>query len=193
MPVLRSRKGCVPCKVRRKKCSEQRPSCDACLRLNLECFYQSCPPLPSQRHRSKTLATFELQLPPNESRILSVTSFDSEIEQRIISRIPTFAKNFHTTLSSENSRDPSTLMQLTMNEQHVRKSIVACCASYFSRVHDECKSYYRATHGKAMEAVRLKMSEKRLGKHALFSLIVAVLYLGLIEVRHVYLYNIDSH
>lgn len=183
MPVLRSRKGCVPCKVRRKKCLEQRPSCSTCLRLNLECFYQSCPPLPSQRHRSKTLATFELQPPLNESKILPATTFDSEIEEKIISRIPAFAKNFHTTISSESSRDPSALLQMTMSEQHVRKSIVACCASYFSRAINECDSYFKVSRGKALEAVRLKMDEGHLGKHTMFSLVVAVLYLGLIEVR----------
>ncbi|KAH2154332.1 hypothetical protein KXW37_001359, partial [Aspergillus fumigatus] len=39
----RSRSGCYTCRVRRKKCDETRPSCQACMKLGLKCDYK--PPL----------------------------------------------------------------------------------------------------------------------------------------------------
>ncbi|GIK06873.1 hypothetical protein Aspvir_002525 [Aspergillus viridinutans] len=39
----RSRSGCYTCRVRRKKCDETRPSCQACTKLGLKCDYK--PPL----------------------------------------------------------------------------------------------------------------------------------------------------
>ena len=37
---LRTVTGCMSCRRRRKKCSEEKPSCDACTRLQLPCVYQ---------------------------------------------------------------------------------------------------------------------------------------------------------
>ncbi|KAL6941515.1 hypothetical protein ACO0RG_002647 [Hanseniaspora osmophila] len=36
---IRSRKGCWICRLRKKKCTEERPVCENCARLNLECLY----------------------------------------------------------------------------------------------------------------------------------------------------------
>ncbi|CCK68127.1 DNA-binding transcriptional regulator UME6 KNAG_0A04550 [Huiozyma naganishii CBS 8797] len=35
----RSRTGCWICRLRKKKCTEEKPNCRNCVRLNLECFY----------------------------------------------------------------------------------------------------------------------------------------------------------
>ncbi|AMD21102.1 HEL179Wp [Eremothecium sinecaudum] len=40
----RSRTGCWICRLRKKKCSEERPNCNNCLRLNLECVYDIIKP-----------------------------------------------------------------------------------------------------------------------------------------------------
>lgn len=40
-PRLRSHAGCVPCKKRRKKCDEQKPTCGACQRVNRHCSWIS--------------------------------------------------------------------------------------------------------------------------------------------------------
>ncbi|CAR24116.1 DNA-binding transcriptional regulator UME6 [Lachancea thermotolerans CBS 6340] len=40
----RSRTGCWICRLRKKKCTEEKPSCHNCLRLNLECFYDHTKP-----------------------------------------------------------------------------------------------------------------------------------------------------
>ncbi|SCW04095.1 LAFE_0H05820g1_1 [Lachancea fermentati] len=40
----RSRTGCWICRLRKKKCSEEKPNCHNCLRLNLECFYDIVKP-----------------------------------------------------------------------------------------------------------------------------------------------------
>ncbi|KAG7700807.1 hypothetical protein KL933_001657 [Ogataea haglerorum] len=37
----RSKNGCMTCKIRKKRCDEQRPSCGACIRLKKECKYVS--------------------------------------------------------------------------------------------------------------------------------------------------------
>ena len=37
----RSRQGCMTCRVRRKRCDEQRPACQNCTRLNLTCEWKS--------------------------------------------------------------------------------------------------------------------------------------------------------
>ena len=43
----KSRKGCVSCKGRHVKCSEELPTCRGCRRLGLECRYAPPPALPS--------------------------------------------------------------------------------------------------------------------------------------------------
>lgn len=40
----RSRTGCWICRLRKKKCTEEKPSCHNCLRLNLQCFYDHTKP-----------------------------------------------------------------------------------------------------------------------------------------------------
>lgn len=42
--VTRSRTGCWICRLRKKKCSEERPNCSNCIRLNLECVYDIIKP-----------------------------------------------------------------------------------------------------------------------------------------------------
>ncbi|KAG7819689.1 hypothetical protein KL928_002363 [Ogataea angusta] len=37
----RSKNGCMTCKIRKKRCDEQRPSCGACIRLKKDCKYVS--------------------------------------------------------------------------------------------------------------------------------------------------------
>lgn len=37
----RSRRGCLTCRTRRKRCDTQRPTCDNCTRLNLTCEWQA--------------------------------------------------------------------------------------------------------------------------------------------------------
>lgn len=39
--ALRSRDGCLNCRIRRKKCDYERPSCQACLRLKLLCSWKN--------------------------------------------------------------------------------------------------------------------------------------------------------
>lgn len=39
-PHQKSRKGCVTCKKRKVKCSEEKPSCGQCEKLGLECVYE---------------------------------------------------------------------------------------------------------------------------------------------------------
>lgn len=39
--ITRTRKGCLTCRNRRKRCDEGRPACTACVRLNLKCTYGS--------------------------------------------------------------------------------------------------------------------------------------------------------
>ncbi|CEP64595.1 DNA-binding transcriptional regulator UME6 LALA0_S12e02542g [Lachancea lanzarotensis] len=40
----RSRSGCWICRLRKKKCTEEKPSCHNCMRLNLQCFYDHTKP-----------------------------------------------------------------------------------------------------------------------------------------------------
>lgn len=51
---LKSKFGCDRCKLRRKKCDEQRPVCDTCARLNLICKY-STNPLAQELWQEQTL------------------------------------------------------------------------------------------------------------------------------------------
>ncbi|PLN84601.1 sexual development transcription factor rosa [Aspergillus taichungensis] len=39
--ITRSRSGCFTCRLRRKKCDEERPSCKACSKLGLKCDYRT--------------------------------------------------------------------------------------------------------------------------------------------------------
>ncbi|TID25867.1 hypothetical protein E6O75_ATG03730 [Venturia nashicola] len=39
-PTKRSRGGCIPCKEKKKKCSEGQPQCNRCLERNLKCEYK---------------------------------------------------------------------------------------------------------------------------------------------------------
>lgn len=48
-PRQRSRKGCYTCRRRKKRCSEEKPVCSACVRLKLECSY----PLPGQERKNR--------------------------------------------------------------------------------------------------------------------------------------------
>lgn len=52
MPRQRS-KGRIPCKIRRKKCDERKPTCVACVRNVLLCAWDSESP-PSQPHNSSS-------------------------------------------------------------------------------------------------------------------------------------------
>jgi len=62
----KSKKGCVNCKARRVKCSEEHPSCRACRRLGFDCQYTPLPPplssafvLPGALPAASSALTFE--------------------------------------------------------------------------------------------------------------------------------------
>ena len=44
--ITRTRTGCTTCRLRRKKCGEERPTCGACRRLGMECEYSAKYQLP---------------------------------------------------------------------------------------------------------------------------------------------------
>ena len=49
--ITRTRTGCTNCRLRRKKCGEERPTCDACRRLGMECEYPAKYQLPKSAER----------------------------------------------------------------------------------------------------------------------------------------------
>lgn len=49
--ITRTRTGCTNCRLRRKKCGEERPTCDACRRLGIECNYPAKYQLPKSAER----------------------------------------------------------------------------------------------------------------------------------------------
>lgn len=48
---LRTKKGCVVCRARRKKCDERRPACATCERLGLKCHFPDGDSLEDRRER----------------------------------------------------------------------------------------------------------------------------------------------
>ncbi|KAK9474317.1 uncharacterized protein V1510DRAFT_401405 [Dipodascopsis tothii] len=63
--MSRTRTGCWSCRLRRKKCSEEKPNCKVCLRLNIQC-YQYSPQKPDfieyKETGKKLLAQFRRQI-----------------------------------------------------------------------------------------------------------------------------------
>ncbi|KAI9833960.1 MAG: hypothetical protein M1826_005865 [Phylliscum demangeonii] len=62
IPKRRSRAGCIHCKEKKKKCTEERPQCDRCLDRGLDCHYEPVKPrkkrrtsaLEHQQHRARS-------------------------------------------------------------------------------------------------------------------------------------------
>ena len=50
--ITRTRTGCTNCRLRRKKCGEERPTCNACRRLGIECEYSAKYQLPKSAERN---------------------------------------------------------------------------------------------------------------------------------------------
>ncbi|KAF4210550.1 hypothetical protein CNMCM6805_003755 [Aspergillus fumigatiaffinis] len=74
MPGQRS-KGCIPCKMRRKKCDERKPTCVACARNVLLCAWGSEPPTGTPHNLGgKGLRTMSQRLAPDQPAPKSMIS-----------------------------------------------------------------------------------------------------------------------
>ncbi|AWU76239.1 uncharacterized protein C5L36_0C01850 [Pichia kudriavzevii] len=52
----RSRTGCLTCRYRKKRCSEGKPSCEECTRLNMKCRW----PLPGSEHKNRSKRSLKI-------------------------------------------------------------------------------------------------------------------------------------
>lgn len=64
----RSRTGCWICRLRKKKCTEERPSCFNCERLNLECHYDAVKPDFVSDPKKKMLKLLEIKTKTKEAK-----------------------------------------------------------------------------------------------------------------------------
>lgn len=64
----RSRTGCWICRLRKKKCTEERPSCFNCERLNLECHYDAIKPDFVSDPKKKMLKLLEIKTKTKEAK-----------------------------------------------------------------------------------------------------------------------------
>lgn len=82
----RSRNGCWICRLRKKKCSEEKPHCYNCQRLNLDCFYNTDKPDFISDPEKKKLKLQEIKIKTREAkrnamrkrpaRIISISTLD---------------------------------------------------------------------------------------------------------------------
>lgn len=64
----RSRTGCWICRLRKKKCTEERPSCFNCERLNLQCHYDAIKPDFVSDPKKKMLKLLEIKTKTKEAK-----------------------------------------------------------------------------------------------------------------------------
>ncbi|QLL31872.1 hypothetical protein HG536_0C00390 [Torulaspora globosa] len=64
----RSRTGCWICRLRKKKCTEEKPSCFNCERLNLECHYDAIKPDFVSDPKKKMLKLLEIKTKTKEAK-----------------------------------------------------------------------------------------------------------------------------
>ncbi|KAF5549785.1 UPC2-like protein [Fusarium mexicanum] len=75
-PHKKAKTGCLDCRRRRVKCTEERPECRACRRRGVECEYPSLQgivfPSPSTQHGDETSPESTSSLPPRQTQTQSI-------------------------------------------------------------------------------------------------------------------------
>ncbi|KAL6797858.1 fungal-specific transcription factor domain-containing protein [Trichoderma sp. SZMC 28013] len=121
-----SRTGCSTCKRRRKKCDGQKPRCQTCLRLGLECvqFDIFCPinvVTPTRESRPRAVTDADPEADPDESNHSSPASTSSASSGGTADD----AEEWHSSsgsVSSSSALVPSTARRLSQSSQSSRSS-----------------------------------------------------------------------
>lgn len=202
---LRSHSGCIPCRQRRKKCGEEKPSCASCQRLGRACTWSSMKTTKENLSSKHFLHSFhtslvvqsrfgtvrKLQPTPIElSSIQAISSdydpFADEVEHGLFASIGGFLTEIqiHNDYCVRLSIPPPPHHELTVALRHpwVREPLLALAAMMFVSFQPLLPGGSYKRHANAIRAVHSKVQNATTidDKEAL---LVALFSLAMIEVR----------
>lgn len=179
--ALKSRSGCLTCLARKKKCDEALPKCSHCQRLGLACISRS------QRHYKVAISSTNLK--KGSTSILPVVSngypaFKSPLEQKLCLASPDVLNILISDgIADKGFKGVILLGRFCTQSRLVREAIVAFAAF---GLHNNGDEYYklslRSYQGCLSTLQRTRTYESQDSKEKDFA-IIAIMFLGLLEVR----------
>ena len=203
----RTRTGCIGCRLRRKKCTEEKPSCTGCLRNEILCIW---PQTGDQKHAELLRRTYSWPYsqdhagPGRDVRVLQSNA------RALDSTLTTYCPDvsWSPTLQSTQSRRLlhhfvsctskclalgldgegvflAEMIPLAMNSEVVLNSILACSGTHLSelsstRIDSDTWTYY----GQALQAQKFTMTRLARGDDkCLGAALVTAVVLCIMEVR----------
>lgn len=172
MSSLRSQKGCMTCRKRRKKCDEKRPVCDSCVRLNLQCSYDPSHVTYRGARKLGRAEVMMLLIPTDPGDCTAPATFDFIRQSTLAFYVPT---------CQASTKDLSNLWQIAFDDKLVRDSLTACF-SVVRGSRPNCGLLDRQVYGRTLAVLRHRMEPDQLTDSELLSTSIAVNFLGLMEV-----------
>lgn len=185
MGRLRGHGGCVPCRVRRKKCPEQKPMCDSCLRLGLTCSYQKSSVEPPYSNRSIILGVYRLQSPLYQTQQLPTITFTSVQAEVIIANAPLLLEPFFLPTYIYTTRSINELMQVALSSSYVSDALVACLTAVLTTRQELKDPLPPQIWNQASRSIRTVLCENDKDNFTIFKLVIAIMFMGAIEVSAV--------
>lgn len=185
MERLRSKTGCWTCRLRRKKCDEQRPICAACAQLGLgsRCTFPEGAARPDRKKCLTTLGTFDIRLPAKDDQALPLFRHVTSRDIEVIGGIPQMVSSFYVPMASQELKGCGDSMRLILFDELVRDSVIMC----FSPFAFPQTSAMVSSNGKVLKRVLIQLRSllprvSGLDHPTILCLSMAVNFVGLTEV-----------
>lgn len=189
MPVssLRSKTGCLKCRMRRKKCGEERPRCLNCTRLGLLCRWDTPAYRPSKTQRSSTSSapatSRPLPLVCYQTDFLSsgYRNFQHETDRQLVEYAVKFASTCFGAETMSEDEQSLLCMTVVLENEWIRDALCAFSASVISPEHPALESRAFTASQSALRRLRTWIALPFVDANDT-CLLTSAFFLGLLEV-----------
>lgn len=180
---LRSRTGCAACRRRRKKCDERKPTCSACARLDLRCWYEEATAAHIISHDRGVTPPGHSEpiMNPRFCKNLPPWRYQSVYEQTIVHRAPSSISAFYGPLCSKEVQDLRLIWQMVHHDDLLYRATIACFSLVFGTT-PQHGQLCRWSYCSALQQARERLTSRISYRNDLLVLQTTVFFLGLMDV-----------
>lgn len=190
---LRTSTGCIECRRRKKKCTEQKPKCAACLRLGFDCSWptdqqhtlpkKSGPPCIMEENvnivQLPSLASYQTSSIAN-----GYISFKSDADLHFATLCPSMVSMSLSPVADAEWRNTNRYMSLILSQPPIRSACVAFAARIRSMELQKAMPISRLSYQRAVSNLQGIISQ-HLDTQSILPTITAMTFMGLYEESHI--------
>ncbi|KAG2412002.1 hypothetical protein HFD88_009558 [Aspergillus terreus] len=155
----RTKSGCLTCRIRRKKCDEERKECRACRRNHLTCIWESDKAPSTEKPNALVRQRSSQTILSSSSRNLTI--FDSPTSEALLSYFASVVLP-QMLIPGTPSAFQNEVMTLGVQYPSIRDSFLACASSFLSNCGQKVPVHAFKYYSSAVLAIRKLIEDSKL-------------------------------